>query len=709
MSLFCGVFRVAQFPLRAISVRLHGVSKRVISHILLLLPHSRSIKPVIELTIHNVAPYLCGRGLLRPAELGDPLLRIEGRRRWNRNFIIKRRSLPWLFVKQRDGDADPDSDPRALYATYASAAGAPECLDYDRNARIMVTRFIPDSETLEERSTRMGEIDRRAAVALGTRLGGFHLNSSLARLRKSSGQHCGSGAQLLAYSVQDRAWIVSKQWNPEQAAVWQVMHHFEPFVNLLRAAVRGRRIDGFMHGDLKGSNILVFEDGAREIDVAMIDWDLAGEGDTAWDTGTVIQGFVLSWILSLSGEALGKAGRQDSETGEVLRKNWPAIRAFWESYCAHRKLDVDAQREFLCRTVVCAALALVQSAIEISSVLSTAFPWTTAALQTSWNILRDPGGASSDLFGLGPPESGTMPVPHTPELVTRPGEGRFEPELRVVLAAAYSSVRIVSRRVVEFQRNATAANGGSVPLAIGRAEAIGDASLIGLLRDYFYERWYARNGRPSRTIDDWYFPSHSSQGNGWGGLLPTPSVSHEHPSVGSLRITAWGAVSGPPLGSGIVRFYFHASQDSMPSLAESLTLSLEGSHIPFNLKYPAVDLLYERSDAAVLYVPSAWESDCRRIIENLDAELLARLNPDTPLFTVQLAPGIGMAEDPGYGASFGSHRSTLVAEAIYDAWLAGDGDLDRWLLRVEQKFREAGIDPRRPYRRFANSPEVART
>ena len=46
-------------------------------------------------------------------------------------------------------------------------------------------------------------------------------------------------------------------------------------------------------------------------------------------------------------------------------------------------------------------------------------------------------------------------------------------------------------------------------------------------------------------------------------------------------------------------------------------------------------------------------------------ELAEHLRPDTPLFTKQLAPGLGFAEDPGDGGSFGMHRCRLLAEAIW--------------------------------------------
>jgi HopA1 effector protein family len=43
------------------------------------------------------------------------------------------------------------------------------------------------------------------------------------------------------------------------------------------------------------------------------------------------------------------------------------------------------------------------------------------------------------------------------------------------------------------------------------------------------------------------------------------------------------------------------------------------------------------------------------------------LKPGTPVFTKPLAPGIGLAEDPGQAESFGQHRCRLLADGMIGA------------------------------------------
>src|SRR5436305_14389954 len=45
------------------------------------------------------------------------------------------------------------------------------------------------------------------------------------------------------------------------------------------------------------------------------------------------------------------------------------------------------------------------------------------------------------------------------------------------------------------------------------------------------------------------------------------------------------------------------------------------------------------------------------------------LKPETPLFTKRLAAGLGFAEDPGNGESFGMSRCRIVAEGLWSAYV----------------------------------------
>ena len=67
------------------------------------------------------------------------------------------------------------------------------------------------------------------------------------------------------------------------------------------------------------------------------------------------------------------------------------------------------------------------------------------------------------------------------------------------------------------------------------------------------------------------------------------------------------------------------------------------------------------------------------------------------MFTKALQAGIGMAEEPGSGESFGMHRCRLVAEGIIDAWTTGSQTTEARLEAVEKRFAAGGFQLARPY------------
>lgn len=147
-----------------------------------------------------------------------------------------------------------------------------------------------------------------------------------------------------------------------------------------------------------------------------------------------------------------------------------------------------------------------------------------------------------------------------------------------------------------------------------------------------------------------------------------------------------------------VRFYFNIEPDDGPPLVEYLSRQLNRFQVPFQLKCPSSPDNYDRTDAAVLYLSSRWYQIAVQFVEDLARTTLPHLPPHVPLFTRQLWPGIGFAEDPEDHRSFGEHRCRLVAEAIIAAWQQSDTPPDDVLLQMlRHRFAEAGISLDRPW------------
>lgn len=148
--------------------------------------------------------------------------------------------------------------------------------------------------------------------------------------------------------------------------------------------------------------------------------------------------------------------------------------------------------------------------------------------------------------------------------------------------------------------------------------------------------------------------------------------------------------------SPMVRLYWNVRVAQVSAFTSLLTTALNRYQIPFNFKITNQVADFDRADNAVLYVGERWFRIVTLALEPVLPQLLRTLDEHVPLFTKRLAHGIGFAEDPGNGESFGHSRSKLVAAAIIAAQAAR---LDRKLAidDVEARFGAlvvaAGLDP----------------
>jgi len=149
---------------------------------------------------------------------------------------------------------------------------------------------------------------------------------------------------------------------------------------------------------------------------------------------------------------------------------------------------------------------------------------------------------------------------------------------------------------------------------------------------------------------------------------------------------------------GLLRFYWNLrSPDDAPELVRAVTRALNRFEIPFRLKCPIHPPAYRRIDTAVLYVARRHFRITAGRLADVHGSLADRLDPEVPLMTKRLARGLALAEDPGGGESFGTHRCRVLAESLWDAHRAGAVDEETRDEHVRAGFRRHGLDPDRPY------------
>lgn len=147
----------------------------------------------------------------------------------------------------------------------------------------------------------------------------------------------------------------------------------------------------------------------------------------------------------------------------------------------------------------------------------------------------------------------------------------------------------------------------------------------------------------------------------------------------------------------VIRFYFNVSAFNAPNLMRQLTACLNRYQIPFKFKTLVQAQMYNRTDAAVLYVAKRYYHIVATLIVELQQDNKIILRNEIPLFTRFLIDGVGMAENPKTGLSFGMHRCNLMAQGLVEAWKLGKQNVSAQMELIELAFSKNQLNLNRAY------------
>ncbi|MFZ6798605.1 T3SS effector HopA1 family protein [Undibacterium sp. Di24W] len=146
-----------------------------------------------------------------------------------------------------------------------------------------------------------------------------------------------------------------------------------------------------------------------------------------------------------------------------------------------------------------------------------------------------------------------------------------------------------------------------------------------------------------------------------------------------------------------VRLYFNIDAEAATSLLAELSSMLNKYYVPFHFKTLVDPRQYGRADAAVLYIARRYYHFVVSLLATLPVLLGARLHDPVPMFCQRIMSGIGVAEDPGTGESFGMHRCRIVAEGLVSAWEEGTQAVDDRMRAIEKRFETYNLNLEKPY------------
>ena len=170
----------------------------------------------------------------------------------------------------------------------------------------------------------------------------------------------------------------------------------------------------------------------------------------------------------------------------------------------------------------------------------------------------------------------------------------------------------------------------------------------------------------------------------------------------SFYISVGNARANPPEDkSAIVRIYFNLTPDGAVGVMSSLTQQLNDHNIPFDFKVLYNPQDYQRHDSGVLYFDKRDYEQVHQVLQAVYQENQAHFKAEVPLFTLQLAPGLGLAEEPNQKfaekESFGMNRCQIIANGLLEAWYQDKNLPDEKMQCIFKQFSLSGIDINRTY------------
>ncbi len=333
---------------------------------------------------HEVAAYLLKRRLVSRRAIVAGRLHVSDVSSRNRNFRVSGGPGESYLLKQGIA-ADSAHSLRNEVALYrrlsgAGAAGAnavPRLHGYDRRRGILILEWIAGGTDLDALHGRRGRCPAVLAAAQGRALAAIH---AVAR----------DGEALR----EDPPWVLALHRPPLEAlrylsaASVTLVRHLQADERLGAAfdALReGWRPDVLVHRDVKWANCIAHPrpGGVRPTRIRLVDWEMAGWGDPAFDVGSALSDFAAFGL--------------DAGPGAVR----PAAAAFWDAYVRACGLGDAAAVALLERSVRFAGARLVQSAYEHTQETTVMSPRVLRLVDLARELLLPGGPAARDVLGLG--------------------------------------------------------------------------------------------------------------------------------------------------------------------------------------------------------------------------------------------------------------------------------------------------------------------
>jgi hypothetical protein len=371
----------------------------------------------VSLDVDGAIPFLLERGLIDRNWILDGSLVVRSVARRNRNLRIEGPGDAGLFIKQPGYTKEDGRDTlRCEAAFHRFCREDPAMLPVSRSIPLLVASVDEPTTLIFEAIPHTASLRSRFEAGDGPDLGleaSRTLGHTLGTVHQALRLITWQGDPRLAWLPHSFPSVMTLHrprpallagLSPAGRDLLRVLQTQESLWENVDAALRRWEPGSIIHGDIRFDNILVRPPqgarGAEPTELWIVDWEMVGIGDPAWDLAGALQDFLVVWVASmplseeLTAEQMNAGARVSLDAVRV------AVRALWSGYRAGSGLEPAEAEGLLNRAVAFSAARLIQSAFEVLVDAERLAGPAVLLLQVAANLLAEPEGGRVQLYGI---------------------------------------------------------------------------------------------------------------------------------------------------------------------------------------------------------------------------------------------------------------------------------------------------------------------
>lgn len=271
----------------------------------------------------------------------------------------------------------------------ATAARVPKGASWNPRAAELQMEVVPAGNLAEQVAT-CGVLEPAVAAAVGRAIGEFHAEGADLGPSAPASDWLTDGLSI-AHPTPRRL----RQLTAGGIALIKLLQRSRGLEARLRALAPPAG-GALVHGDLRWENVLV--EPGTEPAVWLVDWEMGGAGEQAWDAGCFAAACVSAWLCSIPAVPGMAPDQLAAEAGLPMDALALGLDAFWTAYrdvAPGTRTDAWAER---CTQL--AAVRLVYRGFECTQYDVDLDPVPVSHLQVAANMLDDPVRAAHGLLAL---------------------------------------------------------------------------------------------------------------------------------------------------------------------------------------------------------------------------------------------------------------------------------------------------------------------